>query len=188
MSPPGNQQLRLMSLQPARSSFRFPVVGTVCLTESPDGRAVGCSRAGVRWQFRRGPGGAKACVRSAGPEWRALETDASGLNGRRQGAWGSSAVFVPSRSGLANRLRIFYSDVIGRTAAGAGRISWHSVGRSGPVLQQRPSPATILGGFPKIGARRVFCVLGLGFLLRFRVADLAVLRSQKAATRVRLLV
>jgi len=38
MSPRGNQQLRLMSPQPARSSFRFLVVGTVCLTESPDDR------------------------------------------------------------------------------------------------------------------------------------------------------
>jgi hypothetical protein len=38
MSPRGNQQLRLMSPQPAGSSFRFLVVWSVCLTESPDDR------------------------------------------------------------------------------------------------------------------------------------------------------
>jgi hypothetical protein len=38
----------------------------------------------------RSPGGAKACARAAGPKSRALETDASRLNGRK-GAWGSSA-------------------------------------------------------------------------------------------------
>jgi hypothetical protein len=51
MSPRGNQQLRLMSPQPARSSFRFLVVDIVCLTESPDDRHSG-SRAGVQWQHK----------------------------------------------------------------------------------------------------------------------------------------
>ena len=41
MSPRGNQQLRLMSPQPARSSFRFLLVDIVCLTESPDDRHSG---------------------------------------------------------------------------------------------------------------------------------------------------
>jgi len=40
----------------------------------------------------------KACARAAGPKSRALEADASGLNGRHHGAWGSSAVFVRWRS------------------------------------------------------------------------------------------
>jgi hypothetical protein len=40
-------------------------------------------------------------VRELLAQSRELETDASGLNGRRQSAWGSSAVFVPWRSGLA---------------------------------------------------------------------------------------
>jgi hypothetical protein len=49
--------------------------------------------------FRRGPGRAKACTRAADPKSRALETDASRLNGRRHGAWGSSAVCLRRRGG-----------------------------------------------------------------------------------------
>jgi hypothetical protein len=46
-------------------------------------------------------------VRPAGPESRALETDASQLNGRRHGAWGSSTVL--SSGGGVVTARIFYS-------------------------------------------------------------------------------
>src|ERR1700730_10087863 len=48
--------------------------------------------------FCRGHGRAKACARAAEPKSRALETDASGLNGRPHGVWGSSAVFARWRS------------------------------------------------------------------------------------------
>ena len=53
------------------------------------GAVAACARKGLRC---RGPSGAKACARAADPKSRALETDASRLNGRRHGAWGSSAV------------------------------------------------------------------------------------------------
>jgi hypothetical protein len=50
--------------------------------------------------FRGGPSGAKACARPAGPKSRALETDASRLNARRHGAWGSSAVLSAAEGSL----------------------------------------------------------------------------------------
>jgi hypothetical protein len=52
----------------------------------------------------RGPGGTKACARTAGPKSRDLETDASRLNGRYHGAWGFIRVFCPLPGrGIANR-------------------------------------------------------------------------------------
>jgi hypothetical protein len=84
-----------LAIKRAAKIFRCRMHGGASTDRAPRraGAFATCSLE-ARALFCRGPRGAKACARAGDPKSRALETDASRLNGRCHGAWGSPAALL----------------------------------------------------------------------------------------------